>query len=63
MLTLKLITEETDRVIRGLEKKHFKNAKEAIDEVLAVDKSAVRPSSSWTRTWQKPRNWLPRLVV
>ena len=38
MLTLKLITEETDRVVRGLEKKHFKNAKEAIDEVLAVDK-------------------------
>ena len=38
MLTLKLITEETDRVIRGLEKKHFKNAKEAIEEVLAVDK-------------------------
>ncbi len=38
MLTLKLITEETDRVICGLEKKHFKNAKEAIDEVLAVDK-------------------------
>ena len=38
MLTLKLITEETDRVIRGLEKKHFKNAKAAIDEVLAVDK-------------------------
>ena len=25
-------------MIRGLEKKHFKNAKEAIDEVLAVDK-------------------------
>ena len=38
MLTLKLITEETDRVIRGLEKKHFKNAKEAIDEVLVIDK-------------------------
>ena len=38
MLTLKLITEETDRVIRGLEKKHFKGAKEAIGEVLAVDK-------------------------
>ena len=38
MLTLKLITEETDRVIRRLEKKHFKGAKEAIDEVLAVDK-------------------------
>ena len=38
MLTLKLITEETERVIRGLEKKHFKGAKEAIDKVLAVDK-------------------------
>lgn len=38
MLTLKLITEETERVIRGLEKKHFKGAKEAIDGVIAVDK-------------------------
>ena len=38
MLTLKLITEETERVVRGLEKKHFKDAKKAIDEVLAVDK-------------------------
>lgn len=38
MLTLKLINEETERVIRGLEKKHFKGAKEAIDQVLAVDK-------------------------
>ena len=31
MLTLKLINEETERVIRGLEKKHFAGAKEAID--------------------------------
>ncbi len=38
MLTLKLITEETDRVICGLKKKNFQNAKEAIDEVLTVDK-------------------------
>ena len=38
MLTLKLINEETERVIRGLEKKHFQGAKEAIDQVLAVDK-------------------------
>ena len=38
MLTLKLIKEETERVIRGLEKKNFKGAKEAIDEVLAIDK-------------------------
>ena len=39
MLTLKLITEETERVIKGLEKKHFQGAKEAIDEVLNVNKS------------------------
>ena len=38
MLTLKQITEETERVIAGLEKKHFNGAKEAIDQVLAVDK-------------------------
>jgi len=38
MLTLKLISEETDRVVKGLEKKHFKNAKETIEEVLATDK-------------------------
>ena len=38
MLTLKLISEETERVIRGLQKKHFNGAREAIENVLAVDK-------------------------
>lgn len=38
MLTLKLISEETERVIKGLEKKHFKGAREAIDNVLEADK-------------------------
>lgn len=38
MLTLKLINEETERVVRGLEKKHFPQAKEAINHVLAIDK-------------------------
>ena len=38
MLTLKLISEETERVIQGLEKKHFKGAREAIENVIAVDK-------------------------
>ena len=37
MLTLKLITEQYDRVIAGLNKKHFKGAKEAIDAVIAKD--------------------------
>ncbi|MBR5962552.1 MAG: serine--tRNA ligase [Bacteroidaceae bacterium] len=38
MLTLKLISEETEKVIKGLEKKHFKNAQETIEQVLALDK-------------------------
>ena len=38
MLTLKLINEETERVIKGLEKKHFNSAREAIDNVIAIDK-------------------------
>ncbi len=38
MLTLKLIIEDTERVIRGLEKKHFAGAREAIDQVIATDK-------------------------
>lgn len=38
MLTLKLISEETERVIKGLEKKHFNNAKKTIETVLEYDK-------------------------
>ena len=37
MLTIKQITENTDLVIKGLEKKHFKNAKEAIEKVLELN--------------------------
>ena len=37
MLTIKQITDNTDAVVRGLEKKHFKNAKETIEQVLAFN--------------------------
>ncbi len=37
MLTLKMIMEQTDKVIAGLEKKHFKNAKGTIAEVLELN--------------------------
>lgn len=37
MLTLKMIMEQTDKVIAGLEKKHFENAKETIAEVLELN--------------------------
>lgn len=39
MLTLKQISQETEKVLKGLEKKHFKNAKETIDNVLELDKA------------------------
>jgi len=38
MLTLNLIKENTEKVVCGLQKKHFPNAQEAIDNVLAIDK-------------------------
>ena len=38
MLTLKQITEETEHVVRGLEKKNFKGAREAIAQVIEIDK-------------------------
>lgn len=37
MLTIKLITENTEAVIRGLEKKHFKGAKESVAKVLELN--------------------------
>ncbi|MDO4215307.1 MAG: serine--tRNA ligase [Bacteroidales bacterium] len=37
MLTLKLINEQTEKVIAGLNKKHFKGAEEAIAKVQEID--------------------------
>ena len=46
MLTLKQITEQTEQTVKGLEKKHFKGAQEAVDQVIALDK--VRRTSQTT---------------
>lgn len=37
MLTIKQILEDKEAIIKGLEKKHFADARHAIDEVLAID--------------------------
>lgn len=37
MLTIRQITEDKEAVIRGLEKKHFEGAREAIERVLTLD--------------------------
>lgn len=38
MLTLKVITEETSKVISGLKKKHFAGAEEAVQKAIELDK-------------------------
>lgn len=37
MLTIKQITDDQEKVIKGLEKKHFKGAREAIEQVLRLN--------------------------
>ena len=55
MLTLKLINEETERVIRGLEKKHFTGAREAIENVLAVDRQRREAQRELDQTKQQAK--------
>ena len=53
MLTIKLITEQTERVIKGLEKKHFGNAEAIINQVIELDKK--RPAQPSGRARQSVR--------
>lgn len=39
MLTIKQITDNTEAILRGLEKKHFKNAKETLEKVIEVNET------------------------
>ena len=39
MLTLKLISEKTEQVIAGLEKKHFEGAREAVERAIDLDRT------------------------
>ena len=55
MLTLKLINEETEQVIRGLEKKHFTGAREAIENVLAVDRQRREAQRELDQTKQQAK--------
>ena len=55
MLTLKLISEQTERVIKGLEKKHFNGAREAIDNVLAIDKTRRETQQKLDKTLQEAK--------
>ena len=55
MLTLKLLSEETERVIKGLEKKHFAGAREAVEGVLAIDKRRREAQQQLDKTKQEAK--------
>lgn len=61
MLTLKLISEETERVIKGLEKKHFNGAREAVEKVLEYDKIR-RESQQKVDTIKQQQNQLAKQI-
>ena len=45
MLTIKQITEDTGKVVRGLEKKHFANAQEVVAQVLELNDKRKKAQS------------------
>lgn len=55
MLTLKLITEEKERVIKGLEKKHFSCAAEAIEKAIQLDKTRREAQTQLDATLAKSK--------
>ena len=55
MLTLHQIKENTACVIKGLEKKNFKGAKEAIDKVLEIDKKRRETQQLLDKTKQEAK--------
>ena len=61
MLTLKLISDETERVIKGLEKKHFEGAREAIEKVLEYDRLR-RESQQKLDTNKQQQNQLSKQI-
>ena len=61
MLTLKLISEETERVIRGLEKKHFAGAREAVNKVLDVNRRRREAQTQSDKNRQEARQLSARI--
>ena len=61
MLTLKLISEETERVVKGLEKKHFEGAREAVEKALSMDKRRREAQRELDRTKQQAKQMASRI--
>lgn len=56
MLTLKQITEQTDIVLEGLEKRHFNNAKELVGKVVELNDIRKNHRHSLTEILPRVRN-------
>jgi len=61
MLTLKQITEQTEAVIAGLEKKHFKGAKEAVEKAIAIDKSRREAQTQLDATLAESKQYAAKI--
>ncbi|MBO4819975.1 MAG: serine--tRNA ligase [Prevotella sp.] len=61
MLTLKLISEETERVVKGLEKKHFEGAREAVEKALSIDKRRREAQRELDSTKQQAKQMASRI--
>ena len=61
MLTLKLITEETERVVHGLEKKHFQGAREAVEKAIALDKQRREAQTKLDATLAESKKYAARI--
>ena len=62
MLTIKQINEDKEAVIRGLEKKHFAGAREAIEAVLNIDGKRKSAQAELDAVLAEQRH-LPRISV
>lgn len=57
MLTLKLISEQTEKVIKGLEKKLFPVQQKPSTMYWLLTRNAARLKPNSTSAWLKAKNW------
>lgn len=61
MLTLKLIKEDTSRVVSGLQKKHFPNAQEAVEKALLLDQTRRNAQTQLDNALQQSKQFAAQI--
>ncbi len=61
MLTLQVLKEETERVVRGLEKKNFEGAREAVERALAIDKTRRETQTRLDNLLAESKKWAAQI--